>query len=251
MSFERPSGAPPPAEAPPGLITGDSAVPVAVRLQILSTEHWSLLATRSLTWNESFSRSSMFLSALSGAVVALALVAQASAFGEPFEVFSLVLLPVVFFLGAGTYVRLVQANLEDARWVAGMNRLRHAYLELAPELEPYFITSSHDDETGLSVTAAASGGRDEDTGSSNLLHGLVTTPVTIGIVDSMVGAVMVGVVGGRLGSGMNGSLALGVITFLATFFVMARYYSHEYARFKRGNEPRFPTPDEKAPRDRP
>ena len=78
MSFERPSGAPPPAEAPPGLITGDSAVPVAVRLQILSTEHWSLLATRSLTWNESFSRSSMFLSALSGAVVALALVAQAS-----------------------------------------------------------------------------------------------------------------------------------------------------------------------------
>ena len=103
----------------------------------------------------------------------------------------------------------------------------------------------------MSVTAAASGGRDEDTGSSNLLHGLVTTPVTIGIVDSMVGAVMVGVVGGRLGSGMNGSLALGVITFLATFFVMARYYSHEYARFKRGNEPRFPTPDEKAPRDRP
>ena len=250
MSIERMPSPPAPGELPPR--AGDEATtPLTVKLQILATEHWSLLATRSLTWNESFSRASMFLSALSGTIVALALVAQASAFGEPFEVFSLVLLPVVFFLGAGTYVRLVQANLEDARWVAGMNRLRHAYLELAPELEPYFITSSHDDEIGLSVTAAASGGRDEDTGSSNLLHGLVTTPVTIGIVDSMVGAVMVGVVGGRLGSGMNGSLALGVITFLVTFFVMARYYSHEYVRFKRGNEPRFPTPDEKAPRDRP
>jgi hypothetical protein len=135
MSIERMSGTPPPAEAPPGLATGDSAAPVAVRLQILSTEHWSLLATRSLTWNESFSRSSMFLSALSGAVVALALVAQASAFGEAFVVFSLVLLPVVFFIGFGTYVRLVQANLEDARWVSGMNRLRHAYLEIAPELD--------------------------------------------------------------------------------------------------------------------
>jgi hypothetical protein len=29
-------------------------------LQILSTEHWSLLATRALTWNESFARARCF-----------------------------------------------------------------------------------------------------------------------------------------------------------------------------------------------
>lgn len=46
----------------------------SVRLQILSTEHWSLLASRSLGWNEVFSRTTMFLATLSGAVVALALV---------------------------------------------------------------------------------------------------------------------------------------------------------------------------------
>jgi hypothetical protein len=27
-------------------------VPLAVRAQLLATEHWSLLATRSQTWNE-------------------------------------------------------------------------------------------------------------------------------------------------------------------------------------------------------
>lgn len=37
----------------------------AMRLQILATEHWSLLATRSMTWNEMFTRASMFLTVLS------------------------------------------------------------------------------------------------------------------------------------------------------------------------------------------
>lgn len=59
----------------------DKEVPDAVRAQILATEHWSLLATRSLVWSESFSRSSWFLTVVSGGVVALALVAQATDFG--------------------------------------------------------------------------------------------------------------------------------------------------------------------------
>ena len=61
---------------------GEGSLPPALRLQILTTEHWSLLSTRGLSWNEAFSRATMFLSVLSGAVVALALVAQATAFGE-------------------------------------------------------------------------------------------------------------------------------------------------------------------------
>ena len=110
-------------------------------LQILTTEHWSLLAARSLVYTEAMSRTSIFVAALSGAVVALALVAQGTDFGSAFVAFSLVLLPVVYFLGWATIVRLSQVNLENARWVQGMNRIRNAYLQLAPELEPYFVTS--------------------------------------------------------------------------------------------------------------
>ncbi len=36
--------------------------------------------------------------------------------------------------------------------VAGMNRLRHAYVEIAPELEPYFVTGTTDDEEGVMKT---------------------------------------------------------------------------------------------------
>ena len=93
-------------------------------LQILTTEHWSLLATRSLVYTEAMSRTSIFVAALSGAVVALALVAQATDLGNGFIGFALVLLPVVYFLGWATIVRLSQVNHENARWVQGMNHIR-------------------------------------------------------------------------------------------------------------------------------
>ena len=67
------------SEVPPS-----SRTPEAAKLQILATEHWSLLATRSLTYTEALSRVTIFLAILSGAVIALALVAQADSFGRTF-----------------------------------------------------------------------------------------------------------------------------------------------------------------------
>src|SRR5690606_35674627 len=132
----------PSAEAVP---SEPAAIPDALRVQILATEHWSLLATRSMTWNEIFTRASMFLTSLSAAVVSLALIAQATGFDESFRAFALVVLPVVLFLGIGTLIRLGDAMSEDAILLLGMNRLRHAYLELAPDLERFFVTGHHDD----------------------------------------------------------------------------------------------------------
>jgi hypothetical protein len=122
-----------------------ATVPDAVRIQILATEHWGLLATRSMIWNEIFTRTGMFLTTLSAAAVAIALVAQASEFGQDFRVFSLLVLPVVLLIGTGTVIRLSAALEEDVSLVMGMNRLRRAYLDIAPDLEPHFITSGHDD----------------------------------------------------------------------------------------------------------
>src|SRR5260370_22377381 len=117
-------------------------------LQILATEHWSLLATRSLTLTESLGRVSMFLGVLSGAVIALALIAQADHFGTTFIAIAIFMLGVVFFVGVATVRRLVMLNFDDYRGVIGVNRLRHAYLELHPELEPNFITSRYADLPG-------------------------------------------------------------------------------------------------------
>src|SRR3989442_1780958 len=78
----------------------------ATRLQILATEHWSLLATRALTYNEALSRVTIFLSILSGALIALALVAQADHFGPSFKSIAIPMLLVVMFVGITTVSRL-------------------------------------------------------------------------------------------------------------------------------------------------
>lgn len=201
------------------------------RLQILATEHWNLLATRSLSWTESFSRASMFLTVLSGAVVSLALVAQATSFGEGFVVFALLILPVVLIVGITTYVRLVEVNSEDVHWVYGMNLIRHAYLDMEPDLEPYFISGSSIDEAGIVKTYGSHG-----TGSI-VLHGLVTTPATIAFVNGMVAAVLGVVALIQWQMTMLPAAGLGAVIFVAVCaaqIVFARWsdrrYQAEHAR---------------------
>src|SRR5437773_2256483 len=75
-----------------------------------------------------------------------------SAFGDGFTLFALVILPVVLFIGVATHIRLGAANYHEALCVTGMNRIRAAYLELAPDLERYFVMSAHDDLRGMAIT---------------------------------------------------------------------------------------------------
>jgi len=82
-------------------------------MQALGAEFSMLQGARGATISESASRSGLYMTTLSGAVVALALVAQASKFGVTFFIFALAILPVVFFLGVVTYYRLLETGVED------------------------------------------------------------------------------------------------------------------------------------------
>jgi hypothetical protein len=52
---------------PPKVHTQSDAQSYA--MQVLTTEHWSLLATRSQGFNETFARAGLFLTILTGSVV--------------------------------------------------------------------------------------------------------------------------------------------------------------------------------------
>ena len=103
--------------------------PVQIRLQILSTEHWSLLASRGLAWNEIFARAGMYLSTLSGSMVALGLIGGIDHFGDAFLTFALVLLPVVEFVGLGTWVRMGVSNYHDAITNGDFQRTEHGWFQ--------------------------------------------------------------------------------------------------------------------------
>src|SRR6266571_9143642 len=82
------------------------ASPSSVRTQLLATEHWSLLATRSMTQSEVLSRITMFLTLVSASVVSLALVGQVTQFDQRFITFALVLLGIVVVVGTLTLLRV-------------------------------------------------------------------------------------------------------------------------------------------------
>ncbi len=224
--------APPSGPADTSLAAADRAA----RLQVLATEHWSLLATRSMTWNEAFSRSSIFLSVLSGATVALALVAQAMSFGSAFVTFALVILPIVLFIGLTTYFRLVEANAEDVIWVLGMNRIRNAYLTMVPDLAPYFVSGVHDDDAGIRQTFGMRGP------TNAFAHAFITMPGTISVVDAAIAAVIAGLVGVQLHLELVGSLVLGGLTFVAVIAVLSALQQRTMIGAAYAGMVRFPTP---------
>jgi hypothetical protein len=194
----------------------------ALRVQMLATEHWSLLATRSLSWNESFARAGMFLTLLSGATVALALVAQATSFGKDFALFALLILPVVLFVGLATYVRLLEINNEDYVWVRGMNRLRAAYLEIDPGLAPHFITGTNEGADAIFQTFGSQPGTPGNL-DSGLFHGFVTTPTTIAFVDATLAAVLAAIILSQLGLQMVPAAGIGVLAFFVVFAALAYF----------------------------
>ncbi len=193
-------------------------------IQILATEHWSLLATRSMLWNEVFSRSSMFLATLSGTIVALALAAQATSFGPGFLAFTLVVLPVVLLIGLATFDRLLAANDEDVLWVQGMNRLRHAYVQLAPDLGPYLMTGWHDDAPGVLQTFGA------PPGTHPLRHHVfVTTPAVIAVVDAAIAGAIAALIALQLRIETGTSIGIGVAAFLGVAALLVAYQLRTFA----------------------
>jgi hypothetical protein len=213
----------------------------AAKLQILATEHWSLLATRSLTYTESLGRVNVFLAILSGAVIALALVAQADHFGPTFIAIAILTLLVVLFTGIATIARLMHLNRDDYRWVIGMNRLRHAYLELHPELEPNFITSPYDDVPGALRTLGVDLTASRGVGSA--LHVFQTLP---GMLSVIVAAIVAAI--GALAAVATGLPSVGVVLaaagiFVAAVILMGLWGSRSFGgRRDPSLEPRFPSP---------
>jgi hypothetical protein len=206
-------------------------------LQILTTEHWSLLAARNLVYTEAMSRTSIFVAALSGAVVALALVAQADDFGSGFVAFALVLLPVVYFLGVVTIARLAQVNRENRLWVQGMNRIRNAYLQLEPELEPYFVTSRYDDEAEILRTSLAA------QRPLTRIQPFISAPGVVAVIDSVVAGAAAGIAGLGLDLGVVGALAVGAVFFLLSITFFAYWAREQIGHVPTGLEPLFPSPD--------
>jgi uncharacterized transporter YbjL len=164
------------------------------------------------------------------------LVAQATSFGKNFTLFALLLLPLVVLTGLLTFVRLHFANNYDMLQVVGMNRIRHAYLDIAPELEPYFITGHHDDAAGVLVTS----------GMTRLRIGylLASTPFLVAVVDAIVAAGLAGFICDELGFDRMVSAIVGIVCGILFLLILITWVERDLKRTIGMHRPRFPTPSQ-------
>jgi hypothetical protein len=191
---------------------------------LLTTEHYNLQTGRSMTVADANGRSTLFIGAVSGALIAIAFTGQVSRMGTAFFVFSLVLLPSLVLMGLITFERVLQSAIEDLTYARAITRIRHLYLEQAQELRPYFLLAADDESRRpkLKVGIHPSWGQV-----------FLTTAGMIAAINS----VLVGAFVGLLLSALFGFPLLvctsaGVATFLVSFGLYQRYQWEQWRRLE-------------------
>jgi hypothetical protein len=114
-------------------------------------------------------------------------------------------------------------------------------MELAPELEPYFVMGTTDDDRGLNLTMAV------QPGTPLTVQMLASTPLLVTVLNSILAAVIVALLVLQVAGTTLLALVLGVLAFLVTMGAFAWYAARDISRVIAAHEPRFPGPEPAAP----
>lgn len=200
--------------------------PRPAEVNFVTTEHFTLQGARSQTISESTGRASMFLSAVSGGLVALGLIATASNVGAAFYAFGLILLPTLAFVGLVTFDRVLQSGIEDHGYARRIARLRGYYFEHAPELTNYLLSVPPE---GRLIAQGLRGGRWQP---------FLTVAGMVGVIT----AVLAGSAAGLLAAvvfdhSLVAALVTGVVVAGAALVALMRYQRSVWTRV--GTTPLF------------
>ena len=183
-------------------------------VSIMTTEHYNLQTGRAMTISEANGRASLFVGAVSSGLIALAFVGQLSHLGTAFYVFSLVILPTLLFMGLITFERVLQAGSVDVIYARGINRIRHLYLEYAPQMQPYFILSTHDDQEGTLGAEAM---------QTFWWQVFLNTAGMIAVINSVLAGGFVGLLLDAFTFPLWISTSVAIVTFLLSVALLQRY----------------------------
>jgi hypothetical protein len=124
--------------------------------------------------------------------------------------------------------------------VMGMNRLRHAYLDMHPDLEPYFLTGSHDDIRGLMLTMDMNmvPGR---WSARDVGHGFQTLPGMLGVIVAVVAGVLFALLAIWLGAPTSITVVVAAAGFVASVVVIGLCTRHAFITFVSQMPSQFPS----------
>ncbi|GHO47361.1 hypothetical protein [Ktedonospora formicarum] len=199
-------------------------------VSIMTTEHYNLQTGRAMTISEANGRASLFVGSVSSGLVALALVAQLSQLSIAFFAFSLIVLPTLFFMGLLTFQRILQSGMADLVYSRGINRIRHLYLEHAPEMQPYFILGSHDDGEIIS----------QESMLPNWLQSFFTMASMVSIITSVLAGSFFGILFILFALPLWTCIVAGGIGFLISIVLLQTYQQGQWVRLEKSIPVNFP-----------
>jgi len=146
-----------------------------------------------------------------------------------------VLFPSLLFLGFATFERAIQTAIENMIHSRGINRIRHYYVELAPEVGRYFIHSTHDDVAGALHNMGIL------PRESKWQH-FVTNAGTVSVINSVLAGVFTAMLS-RFASPwpIYVCAGLGVLVFAFSVYAHRRYQINRYVEFEGRLKTLFPS----------
>jgi hypothetical protein len=181
------------------------------------TEHFVLQSAASATVNEMGTRASLYILALSSALVAMGFTAQSRAVFVPFVA---TVVPAIVLLGIFTVIRLVDAAMEYNVFLAEIARIRAYYRTLSPEAAELFAAAHGQwPETGATTPSLRLG---------EFIAFVTTTASMVAFINAFVaGAGVAILVENRLGPEQR-SLAIGLgiviaVVLMAGFLLYQRW----------------------------
>ena len=222
---------------PDSTADGAGTDPRPAAVTFVTTEHFTLQGARSSTISESTGRASMFLSAVSGGLVALGLLATATKVGAAFYAFGLIIFPTLTFVGLVTFERVLQSGIEDHGYTRRIALLRGYYFEHAPELTEYLLSVKPEERIRMQVL------------QGGLFQGFLTVAGMVGVIT----AVLAGSAGGLLagiasGHSLAAALAVGIVVAGAALAWLMGYQHSAWKRISTASL--FPGEDLFASEDR-
>jgi len=126
----------------------------------------------------------------------------------------------------------VAINLEDARWVMGMSLLRRVYLEIVPELEPFFVAGH---EPGVDPQMLGYGAPQR---LANLARSLTMTSPVVAALNCVLAGALASDRSALVGLALAPTLPIGAGVSLLSAVLHVRYA----ARFRRRRLPAKKSP---------
>jgi hypothetical protein len=210
-------------------------------VSMITTEHYNLQTGRAMTISEANGRSSLFVGAVSSGLIALAFVGQLSHLGTAFYVFSLVLVPTLFFMGLITFERVLQSGCIDVIYASGINRIRHLYLQYAPQMQPYFIHSTQSDPYFILSTPNNQQGTVAHVAMPlPWWQVFLSTAGMMAVINSVLAGSFVGLLLAAFTLPLWVCTSAGVVSFLVSLVLHQRYQWRQWMRVARAMPGLFP-----------